>query len=181
MTELLAKKRFGSRPKGALAERQIAKLLAPWWAPVEPGCVFVRTPGSGAWGRGKARAGFRASGDLATTALLFPWVVEVKRRENWSPENFLIGRRGPVWDWWDQSCTAASEAEDGMRPLLILRKSHMPWMAVVRTDDRLCRLRRTPKPLVEIVIERKATEKVRVFQLADILALPARLLARERT
>lgn len=119
----------GSRNKGASAEREVADLLQSWWSPVEAGCRFVRTPLSGGWGGKDLRRGFRASGDLMTTAEKFPFVVEVKRREKWSMDTLLAGKRSPVWGWWEQAVAAADE-QDAV-PLMIFRKSREPWYAML--------------------------------------------------
>jgi hypothetical protein len=122
------------RQKGNSAEREIAKVLADYWKPVED-AKFVRTPLSGGWGGKDVRAGFRAGGDLMTTAKKWPFVVEVKRREGWSWAPFLSGKKSPVWGWWKQACAAAKEleGEDPARavPLLVFRKNREPWQVVL--------------------------------------------------
>ncbi len=123
------------RPKGSKAEIEIAKLLEPWWSTFEPFDAngnpirFVRTPLSGGWGSKDTRAGFKTSGDLMSTAVKFPFVVEVKRREGWSWKPFLNGKKSPVWAWWLQACKAAAE-QDGC-PLLVFRKNREPWHAIL--------------------------------------------------
>lgn len=122
-----------SRSKGARAELEVAALLQAWWQPVQPGCRFVRTPGSGGWhGRDGAevRAGFRVSGDIATTATTWPFCVEVKRREGWTMASVLAGRRSPVWGWWRQAVTAAAEG-GGLVPMLVMRRNREPWQCVL--------------------------------------------------
>ena len=74
--------------KGKVAEREVARLLSEWWGQLEPGAQFVRTPCSGGWSSREVRTGFRASGDIMTTAVRFSFTVESKRREGWSPANF---------------------------------------------------------------------------------------------
>ncbi|MCH7846220.1 MAG: DUF91 domain-containing protein [Acidobacteria bacterium] len=69
-----------SRNKGNKGEREVVKMLQPWWQKIERSCAFVRTPVSGGWGGPSLRSEFRASGDLMTTAKLWPFAVEVKRR-----------------------------------------------------------------------------------------------------
>ncbi len=123
---------FGSRAKGATAERDVAARLQGWWAQIEPGCRFAKTPLSGGWGGPGLRAGFSASGDLMTTAKRFPWTVEVKRREGWSWKTFLAGKPSPVWGWWRQAQTQADEM--GIEPMLWFRKSREPWRVLVRED-----------------------------------------------
>lgn len=112
---------MGSRQKGNVAELEVAKLIEAWWQPASPGCKFVRTPLSGGWGGPQVRAGFKASGDLMTTAQNFPFVVEVKRREAWSWATFSKGQRSPVWGWWRQACEAAEE--QGGMPMLWFRQN----------------------------------------------------------
>ncbi len=119
-----------SRAKGRRAERDVAKLLAKWWGKVDPKCEFKPTPLSGGWGGrdggAHVRAHFKASGDLMTTGVHFPFTVEVKHREAWSARNLFAGRATPVWDWWIQAERQAAE-EDGI-PMLWFRKNKLPWM-----------------------------------------------------
>ena len=119
-----------SRAKGRRAERDVAKLLVEWWGTFEAKCEFKVTPLSGGWGGrdgGKhVRAHFKASGDLMTTATLFPFTVEVKHREQWSMRNLVAGRATPPWDWWLQAQRQADE--EGGIPMLWFRKNKYPWM-----------------------------------------------------
>lgn len=126
----VAEKRFGSRGKGASGEREVAKLLQAWWATVEPECLFAKTPLSGGWGSPKMRAGFKASGDLSTTAALFPFTVEVKRREAWAWKNFERGFKSPVWGWWSQAQVQA--AEMGLEPMMWFRRNRGSWFVLMR-------------------------------------------------
>lgn len=112
------------RPKGSKAEIEIAKRLKAWWSPFEP-AEFVRTPLSGGWGGKDLRAGFRASGDVMTTAQKFPFTIEVKRREGWSWTNLLAGKASPVWGYWKQAVGQAKEM--GGIPLLFFRKNRELW------------------------------------------------------
>lgn len=118
------------RRKGSENERVVAALLAEWWGELEPEVKFVRTPGSGGWSTAKVRAEFRASGDVMTTSPSFPFTVEAKRRESFSWDNFLAGRRSPVWSWWLQSLREAGE--QNAHPMLWLRKNREPWRCVLR-------------------------------------------------
>jgi hypothetical protein len=119
-----------ARNKGCGGEREVCKLLAEWWQPYEPDCVFVRTPGSGGWGGGSFRhrlmkADMHSSGDIMTTAKRFPFSVEVKRNESWSEKQLAGCRTSPVWKWWIQAQRQASN--DGLLPLLFFRKNRRPW------------------------------------------------------
>lgn len=118
-----------SRTKGNVAEREVAALIQTWWRQLEPGCAFVRTPSSGGWGTPELRGSFRVSGDLATTSTTFPFSVEVKRREGWSWTTLLAGKPSPVWGWWRQTLTAATEMK--AHPMLWVRRSQQPWLVLV--------------------------------------------------
>lgn len=123
---------FGSRQKGSVAEREVAELFQAWWRQLEPECRFVRTPLSGGWHGPDVRKGFKASGDLMTTAERFPWTIEVKRREGWSMDRLTSTHKGgsKVWGWWLQAQTQGKE--QGSEPMLLLRKSREPWRLIVR-------------------------------------------------
>lgn len=121
--------KFGSRQKGSKAEIEVAKAFEAWWAPVDPGSKFVRTPLSGGWGGKDIRAGFRAAGDLMSTAPSFPFTVEVKRREGWSWTTLIAGKRCPVWNWWKQSIGQARE--QGGIPLLVFRRNREEWSVML--------------------------------------------------
>jgi hypothetical protein len=119
------------RRKGAKGELQVAALLQDWWRQLEPDAIFRRTPSSGGWARGDvAKLAFETAGDLTTTAVRFPFCVEVKRREAFDTDNFLKGRASPVWNWWLQAQTQGAE-QDG-EPMLWLRRNHEPWMVLLR-------------------------------------------------
>lgn len=116
------------RRKGSKAELEVCADIKRWWDPVEV-AEWARTPLSGGWGKPQVRAGFRASGDLMTTAERFPFVVEVKRREGWAWSTLAAGRPCPVWGWWRQAIKSAREM--GGVPLLFFRKNNEPWWAML--------------------------------------------------
>lgn len=126
---------INGRDKGARNEREVARLVQSWWEAREPGCQFVRTPMSGGWGTTNTREHFRASGDLMTTAVDFPFTIEVKAREGWSTANVLSGARSPVWGWWKQTITAATEQHS--IPMLWFRKRHKAWLILLPLQQRL--------------------------------------------
>jgi hypothetical protein len=107
--------------KGNGGEREVARKLEPWWRKVEPTATFIRTPQSGGWSTVQVRQEFRASGDIMTTGIRFPFAVEVKRREGWSPANFVAGKKSPVWGWWREAQVEAAEL--GAEPMLWVRKN----------------------------------------------------------
>ena len=124
---------FGSRNKGSVAEREIAKMLSEWWGQIEPGINFVRTPLSGGWGGPELRAGFQASGDIMTTSKVWPWAIEVKRREGWVWKNLLASKPSPVWKWWQQAEGQALEM--GKEPLMFFRHNKERWHVMLRGND----------------------------------------------
>lgn len=123
---------INGRAKGNSGEREVAALLKKWWEQLEPDCQFVRTPLSGGFSTPVVRAGFRMSGDLMTTAKKFPFSVEAKRREGWAMENFIQGRKSPVWGWWEQTLTAAVEMN--AEPMTWLRKNRKEWYVLIRNS-----------------------------------------------
>lgn len=132
------------RKKGNVAEREVAALCEEWWRRLEPVCEFVRTPLSGGWSTATVREHFKAAGDLMTTALWWPWCVEVKRREAWDPENVIRGLRSPVWAWWAQACTDAETAK--RRPMLWLRRNREGWWVMLQRGQ-VVDCPRVPDPL----------------------------------
>ena len=118
------------RIKGKRAERQVVAIIEPWWRKHEPDAHFVRTPMSGGWSHGTAaREGFQSAADIMTTSAIFPFSVEIKRREGFSWERFRDGKPSPVQAWWSQT---RSEARDNKRvPMLWLRRSRMPWYVLL--------------------------------------------------
>ncbi|MDE2099190.1 MAG: hypothetical protein KGL39_18190 [Patescibacteria group bacterium] len=117
------------RAKGKRGEREVARLLEEYWGRLEPGCKFKSTPLSGGWSSPDVREAFKTSGDLVTTAKLFPYVVEVKLRESWSLKNLVEGKPCPVWGWWEQAIKAAKE-QKGI-PMLWFRKNRWPWRIMI--------------------------------------------------
>lgn len=124
--------------KGRRGELMVAKILMEWWRKLEPAASFIRTPLSGGWQHSdrKVAAHFKACGDVMTTAAYFPFCVEVKWRERWSPNHFLDGHGGPPWDWWKQTSRAAAE-QDGV-PMMWMRRNYIPgtrqpfpWLVLV--------------------------------------------------
>lgn len=118
--------------KGSHAENEVAKRLVMWWRPIEPDARFRRTPKSGGWATAADRGGFKAAGDVMTTAKRWPFTVEVKRHEGWSVHTLTQGRPSPVWQWWRQCCREADE--EARIPMLWLRKNRQPWLVMLPHD-----------------------------------------------
>ncbi len=108
-------------------------MIETWWAQVEPGAQFVRTPLSGGWGNPQLRGEFKASGDLMTKANRWPFCVEVKRREAWTWERLRAGKRSPVLKWWRQAVKQAEEM--GAIPMLWFRRNREPWYVMIPVED----------------------------------------------
>lgn len=120
--------------KGQRGELSVCKLLRPWWQRLEPNVVFERTPRSGGW-RGTLANELRARGDVMVSPWSrFPFSVEVKRVERWSPNVFEDpgGKPSPVWSWWDQAVAAALDC--GREPMLWFRQNRRPWRVLLPTS-----------------------------------------------
>lgn len=104
-------------------ERAVAKTLGTWW-----GCVFRRTPSSGAWGKqGQSRFAKRdldAAGDfhgdiVAPPEANFPFSVECKCYKEVEIYKAMYGKSN-VWDWWKQCC---DDTPTGMYPMLAMKEN----------------------------------------------------------
>lgn len=98
-----------SRNKGAVAEREVAKIIAD-----RLGIDTRRTPLSGGmeW-KGDIR-------DVSESALLNQYHFEIKRQER-----LLI----PAW-----TRQAEDDAPSGTTPLVVFRQSREPWRAIIPFD-----------------------------------------------
>jgi hypothetical protein len=102
-----------SKTKGAGYELKVAKFLSSWW-----GGNFSRVPASGGlhWGSDQ-----RVAGDIVPPPEAdFPFVIECKKREEWTMDHVLLDIGQPK-DWWEQV------VEDGRRinktPMLIFSRN----------------------------------------------------------
>ncbi len=113
-----------SRRKGIRGERKLALILETWW-----GTKFRRVPRSGAlrWGTDQ-----RVAGDLVTNDPNFPFVVEVKNRENWELIHLFDGK-GKIFDWWEQ--VRADGERVNKKPILFFTKNGLPFYAMIRMDQ----------------------------------------------
>lgn len=114
-----------SREKGSVAELEVARLISAWWNQLEPTAIFKRTPLSGGWGNADVRSAFRTAGDIMTDSLVFPFAIEVKRREGFSWKPLLDGKKSPVWGWWRQAQKQGEEMN--LVPTLWFRKNRERW------------------------------------------------------
>jgi len=117
---------MGSK-KGPTAELEVRRLLVEWWRKLEPGIEITRTPGSGGW-RHAVKWGAKAD-LMIKDAPRFPFGIEVKRREGWSPRELFAGRPSPVWAWWVKTCQDAQE-NGGTVPMLWFRRNREPWLVM---------------------------------------------------
>jgi hypothetical protein len=120
--------------KGSKAEREVAGMIRTWWhqhehkTPDGDVVEFVRTPKSGGWVFGPT---FRACGDIMTNSRVFPFAVEVKRREQWSLPRLLQGNTSPVWGWWRQCQGDAKKMN--VEPMLWFRHNRNQWLVMMRS------------------------------------------------
>jgi hypothetical protein len=125
---------INSRAKGARGEKLVIALVVPWWKQLEPDFEAARTPCSGGWQgrstRGQSLRGeMKMSGDIMTTSRRFPFSCEIKNRDTWTLARIASGKPSPVWGWWRQCQTAASEA--GQVPMLWIRHAREPWLVML--------------------------------------------------
>lgn len=102
-----------SRNKGAEFERQTAKVLSKWW-----GFDFHRVPASGGlhWGSSN-----NVAGDIVVPPEAgFPFVVECKKREEWTIENLFLNNKD-IKNWWGQ--VVGDSKETGKIPMLIFTRN----------------------------------------------------------
>ena len=102
-----------SKHKGANYERTIAKIMTSWW-----GAEFTKVPASGGlhW-----HASMNAYGDIITIPEAnFPFVVECKKREEWTLDNLFLNNK-EIKLWWQQ---VVGDAEtSGKVPMLIFSRN----------------------------------------------------------
>ena len=116
-----------SKTKGSTYERHIAKKLGAWW-----GEEFQRTPASGGL---RWKQDNRVCGDIVTPpGSTFPWVVECKKRENWTMDSLLNGS-SEVSKWWKQVTDDAERS--GLDPMLIFTRNRQPDYVALKAHDEI--------------------------------------------
>ena len=131
------------RRKGNTGELEVARIVEKWWRTMEPNAEFARVPLSGGWHKGSAvTVDKQACGDLMTNSHSFPFCIEVKRREQWSVDNLLDGKKTPPWGWWCQ-CLEAAQKQSAV-PMMWLRKNRLrgsrqsfPWLVWIPDQYRI--------------------------------------------
>lgn len=102
-----------SKTKGSTYERTIAKHLTVWW-----GATFSRVPASGGlhW-----HSSMNAFGDIiAPPEAGFPFVIECKKREEWTLDNLFLNNK-EIKLWWEQ---VVHDADESQRvPMLIFSRN----------------------------------------------------------
>lgn len=164
-------------------ERETAKTLGAWF-----GCVFRRTPGSGAWGKqGQSRhaQGHHAAQDfhgdiVAPAEANFPFSVECKFYKTVGLYLALYGK-SQIFDWWVQ---CASDARvHGKAPMLVFKENgKTPLVAVSdKTFKQLQRVKKL-KELRRLSLSYTTERGIRIvhiFQLrAFVEAVPAKYISR---
>jgi hypothetical protein len=113
-------------------ERDVAKRLGTWW-----GCIFRRTPSSGAWGKqGQSRfskvrsedAAGEFHGDIVAPAeACFPFSVECKCYKEVELYKALYGVSN-IYEWWAQ---CVRDTPKGMYPMLVMKEDRKkPLVAI---------------------------------------------------
>lgn len=123
----------GGKAKGHGFESQVAKLFSKWWG-IENS--FVRSPGSGAWGK-LARPANQAStmaGDLITPEE-FPFTIECKKCQTIDFHFLLINPEGCDVAVWLKKLVEEDCKISGKKPMLIFSKNHWKMYCVVQCID----------------------------------------------
>lgn len=103
-----------SKQKGSSYELETAKMLTEWWG----GGNFSRVPASGGlhWADDQ-----RVAGDIIPPPKAdFPFVIECKKREEWTIEHILLDIGQPR-EWWSQVVTDARRVK--LVPLLMFSRN----------------------------------------------------------
>lgn len=120
-------KPFNSRNKGATYERKVAKMMSDWW-----GGQFSRVPASGGlnWG-----ADQRVAGDIVPPPESgFPFVIECKKREDWTFDHILLNIGTPK-DWWQQ--VVMDSRRVNQVPLLIFSRNRAKDFIMIPHEDEM--------------------------------------------
>lgn len=110
-----------NKSRGNRLERVVAKTLSSVLK-----AEFVRTPGSGSWGRAKTK------GDVVCidSNVDFPFCIECKKTDKVQLDLLL---RQPMWSdfvkWWKQTCTQA--VIDHKKPMLIMSHNQGVLVTVI--------------------------------------------------
>lgn len=121
----------GGRAKGCGFERQVAELLCKWWG-IEKS--FVRTPGSGAWGKLSRFSGASPGADLVTPDD-FPFSIECKKCEGTELHHLLINPEGCAIAGWWKKLVEEDCAKTGKKPMLIFSRNHWKIFIVMERED----------------------------------------------
>lgn len=131
-------------------ELTTAKVLSDWW-----GYEFHRTPASGGlhWG-----AGNNVTGDIVTPVEAeFPFVVECKKREEWTIENVLLNNKD-IKNWWKQVIGDALQVDK--IPMLIFSRNRAPSFIMTPYDKFVYEsLVASQLPVMRTVVTFKDTQK----------------------
>lgn len=116
-----------SKTKGSSYELKTAKALSQWW-----GFTFNRTPASGGlhWG-----ASNNVAGDIVTPIEAdFPFVIECKKREDWTIDNVLLNNKD-IKNWWSQVVGDALRVDK--TPALIFSRNRASDYVMIPYDESL--------------------------------------------
>lgn len=107
-----------AKRKGSSNELKLAKQFKVWWGKGE----WARTPSSGGWSTKDNREGFRAVGDIMTTATDFNYCIEAKKQEGWNFQQLLNNDKCAILEWWDQ---ATGETPESMLTMLVFSRNRV--------------------------------------------------------
>lgn len=141
---LIKMRKGGSKPKGAAAEREVAKLLSLWWTNGEDDSVFYLTAGSGARQTSRRKCGMdthNSAGDLgyldiSGKPLIDKVLFEIKRGYNNRLDVLSVvdakvtAKPNILLQWLEK---AEQEKEDNQRNhvFLIMRRDYKEYVIVI--------------------------------------------------
>lgn len=163
-----------ARRKGHAFERRVAKQLQDWWnTNRELKCEMRRTPQSGG---SVLKVGWGLAGDIATTAVDFPWSIECKHVASsyHGIHQFFSAEKFVVWDWWEQ---ATRDCPAGKIPLLVINRFDQPTLCM--SDSRVAyKLEVKVVPFMvfyRIIKEHQTTPVLYIWSFDDMLSTPPTL------
>lgn len=141
-----------SKQKGSSYELKIAKMLSKWWG----GGDFHRVPASGGlhWGSDQ-----RVAGDIIPPqGSDFPFVVECKKREEWTMDHVLLDIGQPR-TWWEQVVSDARRVK--LHPILIFSRNRAKDFVMLPYSEQAYRVLTEIEGATDVMITPTSFDNIR--------------------